>query len=159
MGPGNGLRNFKTARQWFCVLISFLEICLGWNTEEVLRAQKQRRFPRRIKKYSRVGSRRTLCQRTLRLENPQNLRTAQAGIFRLRTTFFLEYMHTRTMRRSKSMLISRVFSISCYIIITVIVILLICLLVIGPIKEVLTDISIGKWVILDSLGVYLFVFA
>ena len=42
------------------------------------------------------------------------------------------------------MLISRVFSISCYIIITVIVILLICLLVIGPIQEVLTDISIGK---------------
>ena len=80
--------------------------------------------------YSRVGSRRTLCRRTLRLENPQNLRTAQAGIFRLRTIFFLEYMHTRTMRRSKSMLISRVFSISCYIIITVIVILLICLLVI-----------------------------
>ena len=68
--------------------------------------------------YSRVGSRRTLCRRTLRLENPQNLRTAQAGIFRLRTIFFLEYMHTRTMRRSKSMLISRVFSISCYIIIT-----------------------------------------
>ena len=45
--------------------------------------------------YSRVGSRRTLCRRTLTLENPQNLRTAQAGIFRLRTIFFLEYIHTR----------------------------------------------------------------
>ena len=53
------------------------------------------------KNYSRVGSRRTLCRRTLRLENPQNLRTAQAGIFRLRTNFFLEYIHTRTMRRSR----------------------------------------------------------
>ena len=30
--------------------------------------------------YSKVGSRRTLCQRTLRLENAPNLRICQAGI-------------------------------------------------------------------------------
>ena len=46
--------------------------------------------------YCKIGSRRTLCQRTLRLENAPNLKTPQAGIFGLRTIFMSACMHVLT---------------------------------------------------------------